>query len=104
MEDQADIVEHSVVAALRDPNAFVTGLGELEREGLLSGVQVNQEEGSIAAMILQPPGPALTPELQAKQSPKLGAYIYLVQNIARLWSTSREGLEQAFTRVQQKAA
>jgi hypothetical protein len=104
MEDQADVVEHSIIIALADPNAFVAALGEMEREGLLAGVRVNQEEGVLSAMILEVPGPALTPESQ--QNPKLAAYILVVgtNNFARLWNVTKDTLQSTFNRLAKKAA
>jgi tetratricopeptide (TPR) repeat protein len=102
MEDQADVVEHTIVFALRDPKAFVTELGELERTGLLAGAQVNQEEGVLHALILEPPPPALTPELEARQNLKPGAYLALMQNIVRLWHTQLDSLNAVFERLKQK--
>jgi tetratricopeptide (TPR) repeat protein len=103
MEDQADILEHGIIAALRDPNAFVQqGLGALEREGLLAGVQLNQEENTLVAMILDPAGPSLAVGTQEQQSLQLGAYIVLTGNVIRMWNVNREALQKAFARLQEK--
>jgi tetratricopeptide (TPR) repeat protein len=102
MEDQADVVEHTIVFALRDPKAFVNELGELERAGLLAGAQVNQEEGVLHALILEPPPPALTPELEARQNLKPAAYLTLMSNIVRLWHTRLDSLTAAFERLHLK--
>ncbi|MSQ94837.1 MAG: tetratricopeptide repeat protein [Gemmataceae bacterium] len=102
MEDHADVVEHSYAFALRDPRVFVAALGEIEKAGLLTGAQVNQEEGVLQAVILEPPPPALTPELEAKQSLKPGAYVALISNFVRLWHTNRESLERVFGQLKEK--
>ncbi|MBI3823474.1 MAG: tetratricopeptide repeat protein [Planctomycetes bacterium] len=102
MEDQADTVEYSIAFGLRDPKAFVNALGELEQAGLLTGTRVNQEEGVLSSIVLEPPGPALTPELQAKQSLKPAAFVALMHNFVRLWNTKREPLEGVFERFKQK--
>jgi tetratricopeptide (TPR) repeat protein len=102
MEDQADTVEYSIAFGLRDPKAFVAELGELEKAGLLTGARVNQEEGVLSAIILEPPPPALTPELEARQSLKPAAYVAMMQNYVRLWNTRREALDAAFERMKQK--
>jgi predicted Zn-dependent protease len=102
MEDQADVVEYSIVFALRNPEAFVQELGELERAGLLAGARVNQEEGVLNAVILEPPPPALTPELAAKQSLKPAAYLTLISNVVRLWNSRKDAIDAAFERLQQK--
>ncbi len=102
MEDHADVVEHSYAFALADPRPFVALLGEYEKAGLLTGAQVNQEEGVLQAVILEAPPPALTPELEAKQSLKPGAYVALISNFVRMWHTNRESLERIFADVHQK--
>lgn len=102
MEEQADIVEHMIVFGLRDPREFVNALGDFEKEGLLAGVRVNEEEGVLSAILLQPPPPALTPELQAKQNFKPAAYLALITNFVRLWHTQKEPLDAAFQRLQAK--
>src|SRR5262249_21471438 len=92
MEVDADDLDHTIVFARRDPKAFVNELGELERAGLLAGAQVNQEEGVLHALILEPPPPALTPELEARQNLKPAAYLALMSNIVRLWHTQLDSL------------
>ena len=103
MEDQADVVEYTIVFGLRDPRAFVTALSEFEKQGLLVGTRVNEEEGVLSSIMLQPPGPALTPELQARQNLKPAAYLALITNIVRLWHTLKEPLDVAFEALQGKA-
>jgi tetratricopeptide (TPR) repeat protein len=103
MEDEADIIEHSVVIPLQDPQKFVGFLETLEKEGTLVGVQVNEEEGMLMALLLEEPPPALTPELAARQSPKLAAYLVLMGNILRLWHTQREPLEHIVAKLRQRA-
>lgn len=102
MEDQADLVEHSIFFGVRDPQAFVKDLGELERAGLLTGTQVNQEEGVLHATILEPPGPALTPELEAKQNLKPAAYVALMGNLVQLSNVVREPLDAVFEGFKQR--
>jgi tetratricopeptide (TPR) repeat protein len=103
MEDRADYVEYSQTAQLRDPQRFVAALGELEREKLLAGVQVSQEQGMLSAVVLDPPPPALTPELEARQSARLGAYLLLVQNLVRMWNVNKEALDRAFDGLRKRA-
>jgi tetratricopeptide (TPR) repeat protein len=102
MEDQADLVQHSIVFGVRDPQAFVQELGELEKAGLLAGAQVNEEQGVLHATILEPPGPALTPELEAKQNLKPAAYATLMGNLVHLHHVVREPLDAVFQNLQQK--
>jgi tetratricopeptide (TPR) repeat protein len=102
MEDQADTVEHTIAFGVRDPKAFVGELGELERAGLLTGTRVNEQEGVLSSIILETPGPALTPELEARQNLKPAAYVALMANFVRLWNTRKEPLEAVFERLKQK--
>jgi hypothetical protein len=103
MEDQADLVEYAITLRLRQPQSFVDQLGELERERLLVGARINQEEGVLSAVLLDEPPPALTPELQARQHPKLAAYLVLMGGVVRLWNLRREPLERIFEKMRQKA-
>ncbi|HZZ81961.1 MAG TPA: tetratricopeptide repeat protein [Gemmataceae bacterium] len=104
MEDQADLVEHTIAFGLRDPRTFVGVLAELEKDQLLAGVQVNEEEGVLSAIILQPAGPALTPEAQAKMNKKPAAYLAVIANIVRMWHILKEPLDAAFERIREKIA
>jgi tetratricopeptide (TPR) repeat protein len=103
MEDLADYVEHSITVPLRDPQGFVKTLGELEKQHLVTAAQVNEEEGVLTAIILDPPPPALTQELQARQNARLGAFLLFMGNILRLWSTDKEALERTFAGLEKRA-
>src|SRR5262249_22094995 len=72
LEDQADYVEHAALFRIRDPEKLVGLLGQLERERVLAGAQVFQEEGMLRAIVLERL-PALTPELAATQTPRMAA-------------------------------
>src|ERR1019366_5376082 len=61
-----------------------------------------EEEGVLSAIILEPPPPALTPELEARQSLKPAAYVAMLSNFIRLWNTKREPLDAVFERLKQK--
>lgn len=102
MEEQADVVEYSLAFGVHDPQAFVDALGELEKEGLLTGTRVNDKEGILQAIILEPPPPALTPELEAKQNLRIGAYVALMGNFVRLYHTRKEALDRVFDKLRQK--
>jgi tetratricopeptide (TPR) repeat protein len=100
MEDLADYIEHSHNAPLRDPQAFMNGLNALGRAQLLAGVQVSEDQGMLTGVVLDPPPPALTPELEARQSPHVGAYLVVLQNLVRMWNTNKETLDRAFANLQ----
>jgi tetratricopeptide (TPR) repeat protein len=103
MEDQADYIEYSHLVQLRNPEQLMQALSALERDRLLASVQANEEEGMLTAVVLDPPPPALTPELEAKQSPRLGAFLLLVRGLLRLWHVNREAVERAFGRLEKLA-
>lgn len=102
MEDQADIVVHSIAFGLGDPNAFVAGLEELQRTGRLTGTRVDEEQGVLSGVILEEPPPALTPALQAKQGLRPAAYLVMMGNVVRLWNTDKELVHTLFGQLQQK--
>lgn len=103
MEDQADTVEYSITAPLRDPQSFAKILGDLERQGRLVGATVNEQEHTLNALILEKL-PALTPELAARQAPRLGANLIMMGNILRLWNTNKEALDKVFDEIRQQAS
>jgi tetratricopeptide (TPR) repeat protein len=103
MEDQADYVEYSHSAHLPDGQAFVNALQALEREKRLAGVQINKEQEMLTGAILDPPPPALTPELEARQSPRLGAFVLVVRDLLRLWNINQDAVERTFATLQQHA-
>jgi tetratricopeptide (TPR) repeat protein len=103
MEDQADYVEYVYAAQLHDPQVFGMALTGLDREKLLMGVQVNEEQGVLGATVLDPPPPALTPELEAKQSSGVGGHLLLVGNVFRLWHINKDVLHRTFANVKKHA-
>lgn len=96
MEDRANQAEHSIMVPLANPQQFVQHLGELEQRGGLVGARVDQEQGILTAILVEQPGPALTPELEAKQSPRFAAHMILMGNMLRLMSTAQDRMERAF--------
>ncbi len=62
--------------ALRDPQPFMNVLGVLEpATSCWRACRVNEEEGMLSAAVLEPPPPALTPELEARPEPHASAPI-----------------------------
>lgn len=102
MEDHADVVEYAIVLALTDPQQILDTLKNLHQENLLTGIRINKEEGILQAILIEPAGPALTPELQARQSPRAGAYLVLISNILRLSNTDRSLLDSAYARLRER--
>jgi tetratricopeptide (TPR) repeat protein len=94
MEDAADVLEYSYALGVRDPQAALQVLSEYEKQGLLAGARVDEEQGIVSALILETPPPALTPELAAKQSLKPAAYFRLVGNFVRIWNSEKESLDK----------
>jgi hypothetical protein len=103
MEDQADYVEYSVTIPIGDPQQFGGFLSDLERDRRLVGGVVNEEEGTLSAMILEKL-PALTAELAARQNSRLGAYLLLLGNIVRVWNINRDALDAVYEEMRQKAS
>jgi tetratricopeptide (TPR) repeat protein len=102
MEEQADYVEHYAVMPLRNPQSFVHVLQGLERERLLIGVQVNQEEGMLSGILLEKVQ-TLTPEMAARATPRLAASLLMVGPMVRLWNVNRKGLDEALEEIQKRA-
>ena len=63
-------------------------LGELQKQGLLAGTQVNEQEGMIMAVLLEAPPQPLTQG--AKQMPRIAAMSLMVGNVVRLWHVNEE--------------
>ena len=102
MEDQADYVEHSMTAQLRDPQSFVNTLAKLEQEHILAGLRLDEEQRILVGVVLEPAPVSLIAESQAKQAPPLGAFFMLAGTIVRLWNTSAEKVEAAFKLLREK--
>jgi tetratricopeptide (TPR) repeat protein len=97
MEDVADYVEHSALFQVRSPDQLVRALQGLSAEQRFVRTPSPQEEPVLLGMILELVQ-ALTAELQARQSPRLGAFVMIVGDLLRLW-----GLDQgAVMRAQQE--
>jgi len=96
MEDQADVVEHAYAFGVRNPEPLMMMLGELEKQGMLVGVRVDEERGMVEGTILETPPPTLTVELAARQSLKPGAYFLMAGNVVRVSNSDREALDKVF--------
>jgi tetratricopeptide (TPR) repeat protein len=102
LEEQADYVEHTATFPMRNPDAFIRLLHEFESERRLVGVQVRQEDGIVTGLLVEKVT-ALTPELAARQLPRLGAYLMVLGDMVRLWNCSKETFDATVAEVKQRA-
>jgi tetratricopeptide (TPR) repeat protein len=102
MEDQADCIEYSALFQIRDPQKLFNWLQEWQREHRLTAVQVRREEGVVSAVILDRAG-LVTAGGAANPFPKLGAYLLIINDLLRVWSTNEQALERIRQDLQQGA-
>jgi tetratricopeptide (TPR) repeat protein len=102
MEDVADVVEHAATIPLRDPQAFVNSLVELEKERKVAGLRLDKEQGILAGFALGSGPPALITE-SAPQSQPVGAFFMLMGQILRIWSIEAEKVEAALAMFRVKS-
>lgn len=101
MDEHTDYVEYSLIYPIRQPEAFLSYLDELHREGRFLASQVNHEQGLITGLLMAKKT-ALTPELAATQLAKVGAYVMVVVDHVRLWHTNAAALAQVREELQQR--
>jgi tetratricopeptide (TPR) repeat protein len=101
MEDQSDYVERSVVFRIRDPERFFDFINSGQQEGLLYGVQLDQEHGVLSGIVLERGG--LIAGGMSTQFPKLGAYFLVIGDVFRLWNINSDALDRARQFVQERA-
>jgi tetratricopeptide (TPR) repeat protein len=102
MEDHADYVEHSALFQIRDPAAFFEFLDSWQKEGLLYGVQADEQGGLLTGIVLDrggliAGGPGLA------QFPKLGAYFVAAGGMLRFWNVNTAALDRVRQDAQQRA-
>lgn len=102
MEDRSDHVSHFVVLGMRDPQAFLKVLTDLEKERRLIGVQVRQEEGILNGMMVEKVQ-ALTPEMEAKAAPRLAAFFIMAGPVGRLWHLNEDSVEACAREIRERA-
>jgi tetratricopeptide (TPR) repeat protein len=102
MEDQADYLEYSALFQIRDPQKLFTWLQEWQRQHRLTAVQVRREEGVVSGVVLDRAG-LVTAGGTANPYPKLGAYLLIINDLLRLWSTNEQALERSRHDLQQGA-
>jgi tetratricopeptide (TPR) repeat protein len=95
MVEQADHLQYSLDLGLGEPRVFAQAIQKLQQQGVLAGLQVSEDRTVLQGLVLLPAPQALTPELQAKQSPRLGAFFVLMGNFLHLWNIQDEILDKA---------
>lgn len=103
MEDHSDYVEHASTVQLRDPQAFVNGLVQLEKDGMVAGLRYDQEQGILAGFVLSPAPVSLIGGETATNQP-LGAFFMLMGTILRVWNVQEDKVLAAFTLFRDKIA
>jgi predicted Zn-dependent protease len=103
MEEKADYLEHSALYQLRDPQRLFETFQEWERVGRLAGLQVNQEQNIVSAVVLDT-GPVLTATPTPGQTARLAAYLLLVPGLVRLWHVNKETLDRTRRELEQRVS
>jgi tetratricopeptide (TPR) repeat protein len=101
MEEKADCREYSVTYQIRDPNAVLGMLQEWERDRRLIGVQANQQDGILTALVLEKPT-VITGGVGQPQ--KLGAYLLLMGQILRFRHPAKESVDRVCEEARQRLA
>ncbi len=101
MEKESDYVEYSILFPLRDPQRILRQLDAWGKERRLVEGRVDQEQGIVTGVILQPVT-GLTPEHAAQQSPHLAANLIMTGNMLRLSNVVRAPLDAAAQELHQK--
>ncbi len=99
MDEQADILEHSVQFGMNDPSPFLQIVQDWEKQGRLFAPQVDQEQGLLVAMLLEEPPPALTPELESKRNLRIVAQFMVAGQAIRIWSLNHDAVDGIFRGV-----
>jgi len=103
MEDQSDIVEHSVAFEIQDPQRLFDMLQEWQRDRRLAGVQVREEEGMISGVVLDQRTGLVTAGTGPSQPAKIGAYLLILGNLLMLRGSNSEALDRARRSLQESA-
>src|SRR5262249_27597600 len=100
MEDESDYREYSVSYQMRDPQAVVAWFQNLEQGRRLVGVQVNEQEGILSALVAEPV-PVLTAGSAGGQMVSIQSYIMIFRELLRIWHPKKELFEKVRNEVQQ---
>ena len=99
LEDRADLVEHSVIFKLNDPQTFINNLEKLAKEEIVGNLAVTEDRATLTGTILEKPPPALTLELEAKQPTRVAALFLMTGDLLRIWNQDQEMLQRGIARV-----
>lgn len=102
MEDHSDAVEHSVTTQLRNPQAFVDGVLELEKAGRIAGIQVDQQNGILVGFAIDEPATSLLGAESAVSPPGIAGFFMLMGNILRVWNIDHDRLQRAVRLFREK--
>jgi tetratricopeptide (TPR) repeat protein len=102
MEDAADVVEYAATIPLRDPQAFVNGLVELEKATKVAGLRLDKEQGILAGFAVGDAPVSLVPDAPPPARP-VGAFFMLMATIVRVWSVESEKVDAAVAMFREKS-
>src|SRR5205085_3224558 len=102
LAELADVVEHSAMFRVTDPQRMGGVLQEWQAQRRLVVLQARQDEGIYSLLVLERPV-GLTPESTAARLPRLGAYVMIVRDMLRLWHTNAEAMQRVRDELVQKA-
>ena len=91
MEEQSDYVEHRVLYRMTNPDGLMQALRTWGATHRMIGARQNPQDGSISGLILEE-GPVTL--IAGNALAKLGAYIYVVGDLIRLWHPHKESVEK----------
>jgi tetratricopeptide (TPR) repeat protein len=100
MEEQSDYAEYRSYFEIRQPQPVIRLLEEWAQKTRLSGVQQDQEHGTLSALVLE----------ESRQfgvgvgAPvaRLGAYLLIVANILRLWHPNKDSVTKVADEIAAK--
>jgi tetratricopeptide (TPR) repeat protein len=104
LEEQCDYVEYGTLYQMRDPQAFFSVLQDLEQSRRLVGVQVDQQNGVITALVLDSSSGGLIAPTAAPSLGKMACYMLVMQNVLRLWGPNKEGVDTIGAELQQRTS
>jgi tetratricopeptide (TPR) repeat protein len=101
MEEQADLVETSVMFQIRDAKPVSACLQAWQEEGRLLVMQAREDQPVFSALVLERIT-SLTGDRSSAPPPHLDAYLMIVNDRVRVWNTNRAGLDRVRDELRQK--